>query len=55
MPRRRRRKPTDVPDAVLDYFAGPARVMTPTEVEDAIRRYKKALLDHMERPTSALQ
>jgi len=45
MPRRRRRKPTDVPDAVLDYFAGPARVMTPTEVEDAIRRYKKALLE----------
>ena len=42
---RRRRKPTDVPDAVLDYFAGPERVMTPTEVEDAIRRYKKALLE----------
>jgi putative transposase len=45
MPRTRKPKPTDVPDAVLDHFAGPARVMTPTEVEDAIRRYKKALLE----------
>ena len=45
MPRRRKSKPTDVPDAVLDHFAGPARVMTPLEVEDAIRRYKKALLE----------
>ena len=45
MPRRRKPKATDVPDAVLDHFAGPARVMTPTEVEDAIRRYKKALLE----------
>jgi len=45
MPRRRKPNPTDVPDAVLDHFAGPARVMTPTEVEDAIRRYKKALLE----------
>src|SRR5688572_27634847 len=45
MPRTKKPKPTDVPDAVLDHFAGPARVMTPTEVEDAIRRYKKALLE----------
>jgi putative transposase len=45
MPRTKKAKPTDVPDAVLDHFAGPARVMTPTEVEDAIRRYKKALLE----------
>jgi len=45
MPRKRKPKPTDVPEAVLDHFAGPARVMTPTEVEDAIRRYKKALLE----------
>ena len=45
MPRRRKPRPTDVPEAVLDHFAGPARVMTPTEVEDAIRRYKKALLE----------
>ena len=45
MPRTRQSKPTDVPDAVLDHFAGPARVMTATEVEEAIRRYKKALLE----------
>jgi putative transposase len=45
MPRTRKPKPTDIPDAVLDHFAGPARVMTATEVQDAIRRYKKALLE----------
>ena len=45
MPRTRKPKPTDVPDAVLDHFAGPARVMTALEVEEAIRRYKKALLE----------
>ncbi len=45
MPRRRKPKPTDVPDAVLDHFAGPARVMTATDIDDAVRRYKKALLE----------
>jgi transposase-like protein len=45
MPRTRKPKSPSVPDTVLDYFAGPARVMTPTEVEDSIRRYKKALLE----------
>jgi len=45
MPRRRKPKPTDIPDAVLDYFAGPARVMTPGEVDESMRRYKKALLE----------
>lgn len=45
MPRTRKPKQTAVPDAVLDHFAGPARVITPTEVEDAIRRYKKALVE----------
>lgn len=45
MPRTRKSTPPDVPDAVLDHFAGPARVMTATEVEDAVRRYKKALLE----------
>src|SRR5436190_4510894 len=45
MPRRRKLKPTDIPDAVLDYFAGPARVMTPGEVDESMRRYKKALLE----------
>jgi transposase-like protein len=45
MPRKRKAKATNIPEAVLDHFAGPARVMTPTEVEDAVRRYKKALLE----------
>jgi putative transposase len=45
MPRKRTAKPTDVPDAVLEYFAGPTRVMTATEVEEAMRRFKKALLE----------
>lgn len=45
MPRKRKAKPTDVPDAVLEYFAGPTRVMTAMEVEDAMRRFKKALLE----------
>ncbi len=45
MPRTRKSTPPAVPDAVLDHFAGPARVMTATEVEDAVRRYKKALLE----------
>jgi len=45
MPRTRKPKPTDIPEAVLDHVAGPARIMTPMEVEDAIRRYKKALLE----------
>jgi putative transposase len=45
MPRTRKQKSTDVPDAVLDHFAGPARVMTATEVDEAVRRYKKALLE----------
>lgn len=45
MPRKRTAKSPDVPDAVLEYFAGPTRVMTATEVEDAMRRFKKALLE----------
>jgi len=45
MPRKRKPKATDVPDAVLEYFAGPTRIMTATEVEDAMRRFKKALLE----------
>src|SRR6476660_3666567 len=45
MPRKRTAKPTDVPDAVLEYFAGPMRVMTPAEVEETMRRFKKALLE----------
>jgi transposase-like protein len=45
MPRKRKPKPTDVPDAVLEYFAGPTRIMSAPEVEDAMRRFKKALLE----------
>ncbi len=45
MPRKRKGKPTDVPDAVLEYFAGPSRIMSASEVEDAMRRFKKALLE----------
>ena len=45
MPRRRKSESTDIPKAVLDFFAGPARVMTAGEVEEAMRRYKKALLE----------
>jgi transposase-like protein len=45
MPRTRKKQPTDVPDAVLDQFAGPARPMSAFEVEDAMRRFKKALLE----------
>src|SRR4051812_5503928 len=45
MPRKRTPKPDDVPDAVLEYFAGPTRIMTAPEIEDAMRRFKKALLE----------
>jgi len=45
MPRKCKGKPTDVPDAVLEYFAGPSRIMSASEVEDAMRRFKKALLE----------
>jgi putative transposase len=45
MPRKRQSKAPAVPDAVLDHFAGPARMMTAGEVEEAVRRYKKALLE----------
>lgn len=45
MPRKRKPKPGDVPDAVVEYFAGPTRIMTPAEVEETMRRFKKALLE----------
>ena len=38
-------KPTDVPDAVVEHFAGPARMMSAAEVEDAMRRFKKAVIE----------
>jgi len=45
MPRKRRSKPTDVPEAVLEHFAGPARVMTAGDVDEVMRRFKKALIE----------
>ncbi len=44
MPRTRKPKPTDVPDAVLDHFAreGP---LSAADVDAAMRRFKKALLE----------
>jgi putative transposase len=44
MPRTRKTKPTDVPDAVLDQFARPGP-LTAADVETAMRRFKKALLE----------
>jgi hypothetical protein len=44
MPRTRKPKPPDVPDAVLDEFAPPGP-LTLADVEAAMRRFKKALLE----------
>ena len=42
MPRTRKPKPTDVPDAIRDHFAkrGP---LTAADVDAAMRRFRKAL------------
>jgi putative transposase len=45
MPRKRKSQPTDVPDSVLDQFAGPARAMSAGEIDEAMRRFKKALIE----------
>ena len=47
MPRTRKKKPTDIPEEVLDHFAGPARVMSQADVEAACRRFKKAMVERM--------
>lgn len=47
MPRTRKRTPTDVPEDVLDHFAGPARPMSAADVETVMRRFKKALVERM--------
>ena len=47
MPRTRKPKPTDVPETVLDHFAGPARPMSAADVETVMRRFKKALVERM--------
>ena len=47
MPRTRKPKPTDVPETILDQFAGPARPMSQAEVESITKRFKKALAERM--------
>ena len=47
MPRTRKAKPTDVPEEILDYFAGPARPMSQDDVAGVMRRFKKALVERM--------
>ena len=47
MPRTRKPKPTDVPDTILDQFAGPARPMSQGEVDAITKRFKKALVERM--------
>jgi len=47
MPRIRKKKPKDIPEEVLDHFAGPARVMSQADVEGACRRFKKAMVERM--------
>jgi hypothetical protein len=45
MPRTRKLTPTDVPETILDQFAGPARAMSQTEVDAITKRFKKALVE----------
>src|SRR5919109_5203394 len=47
MPRTRKPKPTDVPETILDQFAGPARPMSQGEVDAITKRFKKALVERM--------
>jgi putative transposase len=45
MPRTRKSKLRDVPEAILDHFAGPARPLTASDVDEVMRRFKKALIE----------
>ena len=47
MPRTRKTQSTEIADAVLDQFAGPARPMSAADVETVMRRFKKALMERM--------
>ena len=47
MPRTRKKKPTDIPEEVLDHFAGPARPMSQADVEAVCRRFTKAMVERM--------
>jgi transposase-like protein len=47
MPRTRKPKPTDIPEEILDHFAGPARPMSQAEVDAITKRFKKTLVERM--------
>src|SRR5688500_16972752 len=47
MPRTRKLKPTDIPEEILDQFAGPARPMSQADVDTITRRVKKAMVERM--------
>ena len=47
-------QPTDVPEAVLDYFAGPRRMMTAAEIEDAMRRLRRRCWRRRSAPSSRI-
>lgn len=47
MPLTRKPKPTEVPETILDQFAGPARPMSQVEVDAITKRFKKALVERM--------
>ncbi len=47
MPRPRKPKPTDIPEEVLDHFAGPARPLSQADVDTITRRFKKVLVERM--------
>ncbi len=47
MPRTRKPKPPDIPEEVLDHFAGPARPMSQADVDAITRRFKKAIVERM--------
>ena len=39
--------PTDIPETILDQFGGPARPMSPVEVDAITKRLKEALVERM--------
>jgi transposase-like protein len=47
MPRTRKRTTTDIPEEILDHFAGPARPMSQAEVDAITKRFKKTLVERM--------
>src|SRR6201988_1046664 len=47
MPRTRKPKPTDIPEEVLNHFAGPPRPMAQADVDVIMRRFKTAIVERM--------